>query len=100
MLRDVVGDAEAVELNGASIINTYRCILSVIGILEHVAADVRIEEATPFSQALFFALTSDSCTDRSTKKEEMLYVRYPLPEQVVTHFFLPQVLEGGVQSQS
>ena len=41
MLRDVVGDAEAVELNGASIINTYRSLVSVIGILEHVAVDVR-----------------------------------------------------------
>ena len=57
MLRDVTGDAEAAELNGASIINTYRCPVSVIGILQHVAADVRTEGAKAFSPAPPFALT-------------------------------------------
>ena len=55
--------------------------------LGHVAADVPTEEAKPLSQAPYFALALDSCTDRSAKKEEMLYVRYPLPNHVVTHFF-------------
>ena len=95
MLRDVAGDAEAGELNGASIIKTHRCHPSAIEIREHVAVDVRTEEAKPLFQAPYFALTSDSCTDRSTKKEEMLYVRYPLPNHVVTHFFSLQPLEGG-----
>ena len=102
MLRDVAGDAEAGELNGASIIKTHRCHPSAIEILEHVAADVRTEEAKPLFQAPYFALTSDSCTDRSTKKEEMLYVRYPLPNHVVTLFFTSTVGGGGrkVNSES
>ena len=62
---------------------------------KNVAADVRTEEAKLLFQAPYFALTSDSCTDWSTKKEEMLYVRYPLPNHVVTHFFSIQPLEGG-----
>ena len=72
MLCDVARDVEASALNGASIIWTYCCHLPVFGILEHVATDLRPEEANPLSQAAFFALTSDSCTDWSTKKEEML----------------------------
>ena len=92
MLRDVAEDAKAAELNGARIIKTHRCHSSAIDILEHVAADVPTEEAKPLSQAPYFALTSNSCTDQSVKKEEMLYVPYPLPNHVVTHFFSLQEL--------
>ena len=88
----------AAELNGASIIKTHRCHPSAIEILEHVAADVCTEEAKPLSQAPYFALTSDSCTDRSAKKEAMLYVRYSLPNHVVTHFFSLQAGGGGAKS--
>ena len=77
MLRDVAQDAEGAEVSGARIIRTYRYHPSIFGILEHVATDVRTEKAKPLSQASFFPVTSDFCTDRSTKKEEMLYVRYP-----------------------
>ena len=79
----------------ASIIKTHRYHSSEIEILEDVAADVCTEEAKPLSQAPYFALTSDSCTDRLAKKEEMLCVRYSLPNHVVTHIFSFQALEGG-----
>ena len=55
---------------------------------------MRIEEAKLLSQAPLFALTCDSCTDRSAKKEEMLYARYPLLDRLDA-FFSPQALEGG-----
>ena len=87
--RRVKIPAEAGELNGASIIETHRCHPSAIEILE----------AKPLSQAPY-SLTSDFCTDRLAKKEDMPYVRYPLPNHVVTHFFSLQALEGGgAQSQ-
>ena len=92
--RRVKIPAEAGEFNGASIIKTHCCHPSAIEILEHFAADVCTKEAKPFSQAPYFALTLDSCTDQSAKKEEMLYVRYSLPNHVVTHFFSLQALEG------
>ena len=81
MLGDVAGDVEAGELNGASIIKTYRCHPCVFDLLEHVTVDVLTKEAKPLSQTPFFALTFDSCTDRSKKKEEMLYARYPSPNR-------------------
>ena len=87
--------AEAGELNGASIIKTHHCHPSAIEILEHVAVDVCTEEAKILSPAPYFALTSDSCTDRLAKKEEMLFVRYSLPNHVVTHCLSLQALEGG-----
>ena len=93
--RRVKIPAEAGEWSGASIIKTHRCHPSALENWEHVAVDVCTEEAKPLSPAPHFALTSDSCTDQLAKKEEMPYVRYSLPNHVVTHCLSLQALEGG-----
>ena len=72
MLRVVAGDAEVAEFNGVSIINAYQCPVSGIGILEHVAADVRTEEAKLFSGHLF--CSHPRLLHRSFYKEEGVVV--------------------------
>ena len=43
----------------------------------------------------FFAAASDSCTDRSSKKEELFYVRTVVDARMVTNFFACQPLPRG-----
>ena len=95
MFRDMPGDAEASSLNGVHLLQAYRGNAAVAEIVQHVAADVRTGDAQPLLQAPYFALTSDSCTDRSAKKEELLYVRFPEANQILTRFFSLQALGGG-----
>ena len=83
-LPDVARDVEAGEMNGASIINTYRCHPSIFDILEHVAADVCTKEAKPLSQVPLLALNSDGCTDWSTKDRDMWYIECATKDMLVT----------------
>ena len=84
MLWDVAGDAEAATLNGVNMIEEYRCHRVGAEILQHIAMDVRIGDAQSVTQAPCLALTSDSCTDRSTKKEELMYLRFPQGNKIDT----------------
>ena len=43
----------------------------------------------------FFVIASDSCTDRSSKKEELFYVRTVVDARMVTNFFSCQPLPAG-----
>ena len=43
----------------------------------------------------FFAIASDSCTDRASKKEELFYVRTMVDSMMVTNFFSCQPLPSG-----
>ena len=63
------------------------CCLAVAEILQHIAMDVRIGDAQPVTQAPYLALTSDSCTDRSAKKEEVMYLRFAQGNKIDTQFF-------------
>ena len=94
-LRDVAGDAEAATLNGVHLIEAYRCHRAVAEILQHIAMDVRIGDAQPVTQAPYLALTFESCTDRSAKKEELLYLRFPQGNKIDTQFFSLQALGAG-----
>ena len=98
MLRDVVGDAEAATLNGVNLIEAYRCHRAVAEILQHIAMDVRIGDAQPITQAPYLALTSDSCTDRSAKKEELMYLRFVQGNKIDTLFFSLQRPPSPAQS--
>ena len=98
MLRDVAGDAEAATLNGVDVIEAYRCHRAVAKILQHIAMDVRIWDAQPVTQAPYLALTSDSCTDKSAKKEELMYSRFPQGSKINTQFFPLQRPPSPAQS--
>ena len=95
MLRDVAGDAEAATLNGVNLIEAYRCHRAVTGILQHIAMDVRIGDAQPVTQAPYLALTSDSCTDRSAKKAELMYLRFPPAGEQDRHPVFFRASAGG-----
>ena len=95
MLRDVAGDAEAATLNGVHLIEAYRCHWAVAETLQHIAMDVRIGDAQPITQAPYFALTSDSRMDRSAKREELMYLRFPQGNKIDTQFFSLQALGAG-----
>ena len=84
MLRDVAGGVEAATLNGVNLIEAYRCHHAVAEILQHIAIDVRIGDAQPVMEAPYLAMTSDSCTDRSAKKEELMYLRFPQGNKIDT----------------
>ena len=56
--------------------------------------DVCISYAQPLLRAPYVALMSDSCTDRSAKKE-LLYVRPPEGTQSKPRFFSIQAREAG-----
>ena len=92
MLRDVAGDAEAATLNGVNLIEAYRCHRAVAEILQHIAMDVRIGDAQPVTQAPYLALMSDSCTDRSAKKEELMRLGFPQGNKIDTQFSLVRIL--------
>ena len=49
--------------------------------------DVRIGDAQLVTQAPYLALMSGSCTDRSAKKEELMYLRLPQGKKIDTQFF-------------
>ena len=74
MLHDVAGDAEATTLSSVNRFEAYCCHWVVAETLQQVAMDVRISDAQPLMQAPYFALMFDSGTDKSVKKEELLYV--------------------------
>ena len=48
---------------------------------------MRIGDAQPFTQAPYLALTSDSCTDRLAKKEELMYLLFAQGNKIDTQFF-------------
>ena len=98
MLWDVAGDAETAILNGVNVIEAYRCHRAVAEILQHIAMDVRIGDAQPVTQAPYLALASDSWTDRSAKKEELMYLRFPQGNKIDTHFFSLQRPPSPAQS--
>ena len=87
MLRDASGDAEATIWNGVNLIEAYRYHRAVAEILQHIAMDVRIGDAQSVTQAPYLALTSNSCTDRSAKKEELMYLRFAKGNKIHTQFF-------------
>ena len=67
-------------------------------ILQHIAMDVRIGDAQLVTQAPYLALTSDSCTDRSAKKKELMYVRFPQGNKIHTECFCMQRPPSPAQS--
>ena len=60
--------------------------------------DVGIGDAQLVTQAPYLALTSDSCTDTSAKKEELIYLRFPKGTKIYTQFFSLQPPPSPVQS--
>ena len=81
-----------------NVIEAYRCHRVVAEFLQHIAMDVRIGDAQLVTQAPYLALTSDSYTDRSAKKEQLMYLRFPQGNKIDTQLFSLQRPPSPAQS--
>ena len=64
-------------------------------ILRFIAEPFRAAQGNTVKNCEFFAIASDSCTDRASKKEELFYVRTMVDSMMVTNFFSCQPLPSG-----
>ena len=80
------GDAEALMLGGGTVPVSYHCRSSVRQIVHAIAAPIGFVEGEAIETLLFFALASDSSTDRSANKQELVYTRTLREGQVCTAF--------------
>ena len=89
------GDAELVPLYGGTIIPSYCSPPSGREVLRFISHPFRISQGLAIKEYSFFSIASDSCTDRASKKEELLYVRAVVDGVMATNFFSCQPLPSG-----
>ena len=94
-LPHLEGDAELVALNKGTITPSIHSRPSGVEILRFIAEPFRAAHGENVKNCQFFALASGSCTDRSSKKEELLYVRTVVDAMMATIFFSCQSLPFG-----
>ena len=93
--NDLPGDAELVTLTGGSITPSYQGQTASVTILHAIAAPYRADEGAAIMASQFFGLTSDSCTDRGARKEELLYTRTVRNGVVTTSYLGCEYLKSG-----
>ena len=69
----IPGDAEALMLSGGTVTRAYHSPFSVRQMVHAIAAPIRLAEGRAIETSLFFALASDSTTDRAANKQELVY---------------------------
>ena len=74
-MTNLEGNAELVALNGGRILPSYRSRFSGAEILRFNVRPFRASQGAIVTGCEFFGVTSDLCTDRSSKKEVLFYVR-------------------------
>ena len=94
-LTHLEGNAELVALNKGTITSSHRPRPSGVEILRFIAEPFRATQGENVKNYHFFTLASDSCTDRSSKKEELFCVRTVVDAMIGTSFFLCQSLPSG-----
>ena len=77
---------EALMLGGGTVTRSYHSRSSLRRIVHAIAAPIRFVEGEAIETSLFFALASDSSTDRSANKQELVYTRTLREGQVCTAF--------------
>ena len=70
-MTNLEGNSELVALNGGHILPSYRSRVSGAEILRFIVHPLRASQGAIVTECEFFAIASDSCTDRSSKKEEL-----------------------------
>ena len=96
-MTNLEGNAELVALNGGHILPSYRSRFSGAEILRFIVHPFRASQGAIVTGCEFFAVASDSCTDRSSKKEELFYVRTVVDARMVTNFFHANLSPGERQ---
>ena len=94
-LTDLEGDTNVVPFIGGTIIPTYHSRPAGKEILCFIAEPFRVAQGTTVKSCELFAIASDSCTDRTSKKEDLFYVRTMVASMMVTNFFSCQPLPSG-----
>ena len=94
-MTNLEGNSELVALNGGHILPSYRSRVSGAEILRFIVHPLGASQGAIVTECESFAIASDSCTDRSSKKEELLYVRTVVDARMVTNFFSCQPLPAG-----
>ena len=94
-LTHLEGDSELVALNKGTSTSSYHSRPSGVEILRLIAVPFRATQGENVKNCQFFVLASDSCTDRSSKKEELFYVRTVEDAMMATIFFSCQSLPSG-----
>ena len=94
-MTNLEGNSELVALNGGHNLPSYRSRVSGAEILRFIVHPLRASQGAIVTECEFFAIASDSCTDRSSKKEELFYARTVVDARMVTNFFSCQPLPAG-----
>ena len=82
-------------LGGGTVTPSYHSRSSVRQIVHAIAAPIRFVEGEAIETSLFFAVASDSSTDRSANKQVLVYTRTLRKGQVYTAFLgLWQLRDG------
>ena len=71
----LAGDAETAALVGAQVAPTHRSPVAPLEIAHSIARPIRAAGAEQVLQSAFFALASDSSTDRAANRQELGYTR-------------------------
>ena len=82
----IPGDAEALMLSGGTVTTAYHSPFLMRQIVHVIAAPIRPVEGQAIEASLFFALASDSSTDRSVNKQGLVYTRTLREGQFCTAF--------------
>ena len=94
-MTNLEGNAELVVLNGGHILPSYRSRFSGAEILRFIVRPFCASQGAIVTGREFFSIASDSCTGRSSKKEELFYVCTVVDARMVTNFFACQPLPSG-----
>ena len=96
----IPGDAEALMLSGGTVVPAYHSPSSVRQIVHAITAPIRSVEGQAIETSLFIALASDSSTDRSANKQELVYTRTLCEAQFYTAFLGFWELRDGTAPSS
>ena len=99
-LADLPGDLSMVELSGGSVLPAYRLEFSARGILRAIALPFRNRQGTIILASELLALVSDSTTDRSAQKAELIYYRTMVEGKARTAYLSCQGLSSGTAAKT
>ena len=94
-LTHLKGDADFILFTGGTIIPSYHSRPAGKDILRFFPEPFHAARGNTAKSCEFFAIASDSYTDRASKKEELFYVWTMLDSMMVTKFFSCQPLPSG-----
>ena len=93
--ENLPGDAEVATMVGGTLAPAYRTRRQAVPIMHAIPAPIQAAEGRVLKDVSFFALASDSSTDRGAHKAELIYTRTMRDGQSGTAFLGLQELQAG-----